>query len=290
MPSIDAILRANPEFVESMYRQYLADPDSVDPTWALFFAGFQYAGNGYRDAPARIQAVDGGGERTERTNGAAVPEPAVLTARGDLPDGADETTVAPGLRVYDMVWTYRAFGHLIADLNPLDRSGRTNPLLDLSEFGFTEEDLDSVVRCNTYREFQEGRLRDFLEALRETYCGTAGMEYMDVADKAQQEWLQERMEPVRNHPPLAPEQRLEILRQLVAADTFEETLHRRFPGAKRFSLEGGTSLIPLLVTFVEDTGGVRIPTQEFTPARFSSIRNILAFVDELRAAGKNVRP
>jgi 2-oxoglutarate dehydrogenase E1 component len=266
MPSIDAILRANPEFVESMYRQYLADPDSVDPTWALFFAGFQYAGNGYRGGVASSGVADGvyapqsNGQpaMAERTNGASVPEPVVLTARGDLPEGADHVTVAPGLRVYDMVWTYRAFGHLIADLDPLDRSERTNPLLDLAEFGFSEEDLDSVVRCNTYREFQEGRLREFLEALRDTYCGTVGMEYMDVADKAQQEWLQERMEPVRNHPPLEPESRREILRQMVAADTFEETLHRRFPGAKRFSLEGGTSLIPLLVTLVEESAATGV--------------------------------
>jgi 2-oxoglutarate dehydrogenase E1 component len=266
MPSIDAILRANPEFVESMYRQYLADPDSVDPTWALFFAGFQYAGNGHRGTVAPAGAAsgvyapepNGQGAPAERTNGGSVPEPVVLTARGDLPEGADETTVAPGLRVYDMVWTYRAFGHLIADLNPLDRSERTNPLLDLAEFGFTKEELDSVVRCNTYREFQEGRLREFLVALRDTYCGTMGMEYMDVADKAQQEWLQERMEPVRNHPPLEPEGRREILRQMVAADTFEETLHRRFPGAKRFSLEGGTSLIPLLVTLVEESAATGV--------------------------------
>ncbi|HET6342615.1 MAG TPA: 2-oxoglutarate dehydrogenase E1 component [Gemmatimonadota bacterium] len=267
MPSVDAILRASPEFVESMYRQFLADPDSVDPTWALFFAGFQYAGNGHRGGVAPAQAANGAsaalepvgpGSIAERANGGGIPEPVVLTARGDLPEGADHATVAPGLRVYDMVWTYRAFGHLIADLDPLDRSERTNPLLDLAEFGFSEEELDSVVRCNTYREFQEGRLREFLEALRDTYCGTVGMEYMDVADKAQQEWLQERMEPVRNHPPLEPERRREILRQMVAADTFEETLHRRFPGAKRFSLEGGTSLIPLLVTLVEESAATGV--------------------------------
>ncbi|MGH7563382.1 MAG: 2-oxoglutarate dehydrogenase E1 component, partial [Gemmatimonadota bacterium] len=113
-------------------------------------------------------------------------------------------------------------------------------------------------RCNTYREFQEGTLGEFREALRGTYSDTVGVEYMDVADKAQQEWLQERMEPVRNRPRLQPERRREILRQIVAADTFEETLHRRFPGAKRFSLEGGTSLIPLLVTLVEEAAATGV--------------------------------
>ncbi|MGH7557725.1 MAG: 2-oxoglutarate dehydrogenase E1 component [Gemmatimonadota bacterium] len=259
MPSIDAILRANPEFVESMYRQYLADPDSVDPTWALFFAGYRYAGNGRSATGVASSAqAPNGAPAAERANGRTRGEPVVLTARGAVPDGVDEAAVSPALRVYDMVWTYRAFGHLIADLNPLDDDPRSHPLLDLSEFGFTEEDLDSVVRCNTYREFQEGTLGEFREALRGTYSDTVGVEYMDVADKAQQEWLQERMEPVRNRPRLQPERRREILRQIVAADTFEETLHRRFPGAKRFSLEGGTSLIPLLVTLVEEAAATGV--------------------------------
>ncbi|MGH7549420.1 MAG: 2-oxoglutarate dehydrogenase E1 subunit family protein, partial [Gemmatimonadota bacterium] len=183
MPSIDAILRANPEFVESMYRQYLADPDSVDPTWALFFAGYRYAGNGRSATGVASSAqAPNGAPAAERANGRTRGEPVVLTARGAVPDGVDEAAVSPALRVYDMVWTYRAFGHLIADLNPLDDHPRSHPLLDLSEFGFTEEDLDSVVRCNTYREFQEGTLGEFREALRGTYSDTVGVEYMDVAD------------------------------------------------------------------------------------------------------------
>ncbi|MDX1624746.1 MAG: 2-oxoglutarate dehydrogenase E1 component [Gemmatimonadota bacterium] len=232
MPSLDAILRANPDYVDSLYRRWLEDPDAIDPSWALFFAGMQWAGNG----------------EVARREG----EPVVLTARGALPEGVDEETVSPALRIYDVVHTYRSYGHLISDLDPLDRGEREHPLLALSEFGFDESDLDEEVRCPTYHDLQEGTLAEFLESLRETYCRTIGVEYMDVTAKEQRRWLQERMEPVRNHPDLSADDRREILRELIAADTFEQTIHRRYPGAKRFSLEGGTTLVPMLRTMIEE--------------------------------------
>ncbi len=238
MPSLDAILRANPDFVDSLYRRWLDDPRSVDRSWALFFEGMRYAGNGTAAPAGRRGAVEG--------------EPIVLTARGALPEGAPEETVAPALRIYDVVYTYRAFGHLIADLDPLGRAPREHPLLDLSEFGFTEDDLDDEVRCPIYKDIQEGTLAEFLESLRDTYSRTIGVEYMELTDPAQREWLQERMEPVRNHPELSADRQRGILRELVAADTFEETIHRRYPGAKRFSLEGGTTLVPMLKTMVDE--------------------------------------
>lgn len=235
MPSLDAILRANPDYVDSLYRRFLADKDSVDPTWALFFAGIEWAANGR--ARASLRGASG--------------EPIVLTPTGALPEGAEEVALAPALRIYDLVHTYRSFGHLIADLDPLSDGPRSHPLLDLAEFGFSEEDLDLTVECSAFSGFQEGTIGEFLEALRATYCGTIGVEYMEAADKEQRDWLQQRMEPVLNHPALTGQRRREILEEIVAADTFEETIHRRFPGAKRFSLEGGTTLIPLLTTMVE---------------------------------------
>jgi 2-oxoglutarate dehydrogenase E1 component len=242
MPSLEAILRANPAYVDELYRRWREDPDSVDPTWALFFAGYEMGGG------------DGG-------NGRAAPAagpPSLLTAEGALPEGIDETTIDPALRIYDVVHTYRAHGHLIARIDPLGRNLEEHPFLALSEFGFTEHDLDHEVTCAVYKGLQHGTVRQFLEHLRATYCGTIGVEYMDIPDHQEREWLQERMEPVANHPPFETERKREILRQLVAADTFEETLHKRYPGAKRFSLEGGTTLVPLLMTIVEraSAGGV----------------------------------
>ena len=241
MPSLDAILRANPEYVDSLYRRWLEDPASVDPTWGLFFAGYELGGgNGGGNGAAAAVDRRAGANR----------EPIVLTERGAVPEGVEGAELAPALRAYDLVYTYRTYGHLIADLDPLGGGAREHPLLELSEFGFTEEDLDHEVRCSTYRDLQEGTLAEFLESLRETYCGTIGVEYMEVTEKEQRDWLQEQMEPVRNHPRLDPEQKREILRHLIAADTFEETIHRRYPGAKRFSLEGGTTLVPMLQTMV----------------------------------------
>jgi 2-oxoglutarate dehydrogenase E1 component len=240
MPSLDAILRANPDYVDSLYRQFLEDPESVDPTWALFFAGFQWKGDGVGAENGTDRAA------TETGNG----RPIELTSSGAIPEGVAPTEAAH-LRCYDLVHTYREFGHLIAELDPLGRGSREHPVLALSEFGFTEADLDQIVECSAYKGLQKGTLAEFLEALKATYCGTIGVEYMDVADTDEREWLQTRMEPDRNDPKLSPEQKRAVLRQLLAADTFEETLQRRFPVAKRFSLEGGTTLIPLLTTIVE---------------------------------------
>jgi 2-oxoglutarate dehydrogenase E1 component len=231
MPSLEAILRANPEFVDALYRRWRDDPDSVDPTWSLFFAGYELGGGNGRRAVAE--------------------PPVVLTERGALPEGIDETALEPGLRIYDLVHTYRAHGHLIAEIDPLGQNQREHAFLALSEFGYTERDLDHEVTCGVYKGLQHGTVREFLDHLRRTYCGTIGVEYMDIPDQEVREWLQERMEPVANHPALDAERRRAILRQLVAADTFEETLHKRYPGAKRFSLEGGTTLVPLLMTIVE---------------------------------------
>ena len=240
MPSLDAILRANPDYVDSLYRQFLEDPESVDPTWALFFAGFQWKSDG--------MGAENGTDRAaaEVGNGG----PIVLTSSGAIPEGVAPTEAAH-LRCYDLVHTYREFGHLIADLDPLQRGSRVHPVLALSEFGFAEADLDQIVECSAYKGLQKGTLAEFLEALKATYCETIGVEYMDVADTDEREWLQARMEPNRNDPGLSTEEKRTVLRQLLAADTFEETLQRRFPVAKRFSLEGGTTLIPLLTTIVE---------------------------------------
>jgi len=244
MPSLDAILRASPDFVDAMYRRWRDDPDSVDPSWALFFAGMEWGGDGRSGNGAAS------GLRVDEED-----EPIVLTARGALPEGIEQEHVASALRIYDVVYTYRAYGHLIARLDPLGRNPESHPLLALSEFGFTEDDLDQEVRCPAYRGMEEGTLEEFLAHLRATYCDTIGVEYMELDDKEERAWLQERMEPVRNHPEFEPASCRKILEELIAADTFEETIHRRYPGAKRFSLEGGTTLIPLLRSIVEEAAG-----------------------------------
>jgi len=154
----DEIARANPEYVDALYREYLRDPASVDERWALVFAGFDLA---LRDGSRHGGSID------------------------------------------ELVHSYRELGHLVADLDPLGGSAREHPLLRLAELGFTERDLERIVDWAPFKGGTRGPLRELIAALRETYCGTLGVEYLSVADKVRREWLQERVEPRRNHPDLS---------------------------------------------------------------------------------------
>src|SRR5205823_13422908 len=132
------------------------------------------------------------------------------------------------------------------------------PLLRLSELGFSERDLDRVVDWAPFKGGPRGPLRELIAALRETYCGTLGVEYLSVADKARREWLQARMEPRRNHPELGADERRAMLEGLVTAEMVEQFLQARYAGQKRFSLECAEALLPLLDAFVEDTARLEV--------------------------------
>jgi len=209
---LDAIQRANADYVDEMYRRFRKDPGSVPEDWAIFFAGFELA------APGR----PGGG----------VPG-------------------QPSGEVFGLVQHHRIFGHLAAWLDPLSAPPALPNVLDTESFGFSEADLDAGVAWEPFKGGERGPLRDLVAALRRTYCDTIGVEFMRLGDEERRAWLQERMEPVRNHPALEPAARVRILRQLVQADGFEEFLHTRYPGQKRFSVEGGGALIPMLDALVE---------------------------------------
>ena len=241
----EAVLRHNLDYVDAQHRRWLADPSSVGPTWAAFFEGYRLGGLHAEEEAA----VRGPGEAVA---GEAEGAPIYLTEQGGLPEGVDRSSVAPALRVYDLVHSYRSYGHLQAGIDPLGRSPRSNPLLDLDQFGLTEGDFGRRVRCETFRGFTEGTIGEFLTALRDTYCGAIGVEFMDVLGREPRDWLEERMEPCRNRAELSVEERRRLLRELVFCDTFEETLHRMYVGQKRFSLEGGTTLVPLLRRLIED--------------------------------------
>jgi len=158
--------------------------------------------------------------------------------------------VSKQTRVLQLIHAYRVRGHLVADLDPLDARREPHPDLDPATYGLTVWDLD--------REFltgglagrpsaeEQATLREILEVLRETYCGTIGVEYMYIADPERKSWLQHRMESTRNYPALDAASKKRVLEKLVEAESFERFLHARYIGHKRFSLEGGEALIPLL--------------------------------------------
>ncbi len=213
----DSVNAYSPEFLDSLYSQWQKDPGSVDRQWDWFFRGFDLA--------------------------AGAPPRAVLSPA----DEAGATVLAVG----DLIHSYREMGHLIANLDPLGNNTLRHPLLELSEFGLTEADLDRTVATGTFGGGAPVPLRQLIEMLRTTYCGTLAVEYMDIRDPAQRAFLQEGMEPILNKPALTAEKRKAILARIIAAEEFEQFLQRRHPTVKRFSIEGAESLIPLMDELID---------------------------------------
>jgi len=229
MDVVDHLL-LDPEFVDELYQRYQRDPGSVDESWAALFRSFD---RGY--AAGRPRAIAQSPSRTAR---------AAISA-------GEHEHFPPGIQIYDLVHTFREHGHLIAAIDPLGRGDREHPFLALEQFGFTTEDLDREVTCAGFHGTDRATVRNYIAILRETYCGPVGVEYTDIMDADRRDWLQKRMEPIRNRPRLTTADKRQLLQELIAADTFEETLHTMYLGAKRFSLEGSTTLIPLLRTIID---------------------------------------
>jgi 2-oxoglutarate dehydrogenase E1 component len=261
MTDLDLVSRVNADYVEEQYRRYRADPSSVDERWALFFAGFEMGIDGNGGAPnGATDALQGSFAAAQGATAAPNGASAVAGARATAPQvhpatGRDAEPVAG---VFDIVHSYRELGHLVAHLNPLGDKPAGHALLDPSEFGFTEADMDRVIECANFRGCATATLRELIERLQATYCRTLGVEYLHVQDRDQRLWLAERMEPTSNRPDLTPDDRRRILDDLVLAEGFEQFLQLRYTTAKRFSLEGGDALIPLLGTLVDEAGALGV--------------------------------
>ncbi len=197
--------------IENAYQRWCEDPASVDESWRLFFQGFEF--------------------------GASMPAPA--------PDGRAQTGVVR------LIYAYRDLGHFLARLDPLSEDRARHPLLELSEFGLSDADLDRTFDVSAFEGLSTAPLRELLKALRDTYCRTIGVEYMHIQDTHIRRWLRERMEPCRNQPSFGHDQKIRILKNLHYAELFERFLHTRYVGQKRFSLEGAETLIPILDAIVE---------------------------------------
>jgi len=225
MKPLEIVNRANADYIDRLYEQYQKDPRSLSEEWKTFFAGFD--AGAYRSTPPSAA-------------------PAGL-AQGPPPEGA----IPHMIGVYDLVHSYRELGHFVANLDPLGHNRPSHPLLDLSVFGMKQEDLSLQVGPSSFLGQTDGTLRDLIAKLRQTYCGTIGVEYTGIADKVQRDWLQQHMEPILNRPKFSAEEQKAIIFQLIASEEFEQFLHTRYVGSKRFSLEGADALIPLLNQVIE---------------------------------------
>jgi len=216
----------NAAFLEELYESWKSDASSVDPTWRAFFEGFEL-GCQLRP-PARA--------------GATTP------AGGPAPEFGN---VLPQARIYNLLFAYRALGHTLAHLDPLGLTPEENSDLALSTFRFTESDLDSIFDSGTLGGGGPRTLRDILTYLKQTYCDHIGVEFMHIMNFAIRRWLRDRMERSRNQPTFSPAQQRRILEKVIAAESLERFLHTRYVGQKRFSLEGGETLIAVLDTLLE---------------------------------------
>ena len=239
---------SNAPYVEELYEAYLENPGAVSDHWRRYFDSLQ-----------NVPAVDGSLDGRDLPH-APVIESFALRAKHNqfLPRVAerDLSVARKQLHVQSLIAAYRNLGNQYADLDPLKLRERPNfPELDPGFYDFTEADLDTTFRAdNLYFGVEQMSLRDILAGLRETYCGKVGAEFMYVMDPVERRWIQERLESTRTNPHFGPEKKIDILRQLTAAEGLERFLHTKYVGQKRFSLEGGESFIACMDEIVQQAG------------------------------------
>jgi len=235
----------NAAYVEAIYETYLEDPLAVSDAWRSFFDDLHRGQTGRSDqphSPVRAQFRD--------------------LARQRLPSAAGEVTrnladhERKQVRVLQLINAYRFRGHQYATLDPLGIGERPHvPDLDLDYHQLSEADLDLQFNTGSFLFGpKKAPLREILHALRTTYCGTVGAEYMHITDTAQKRWIQEQLEMRRAQPNFLADTKRRIFERITAAEGLERYLHTRYVGQKRFSLEGGEALIPMLDQLVQRAG------------------------------------
>lgn len=241
----------NAAYLETLYESYLKDPGAVDETWRRYF------------------------DTLPKTNGKDVPDIPHSEVRAQFYQLAQRNAhvvpasaaTAPGaehelkqIRVLQIINTYRARGHQHATFNPLGRG----ELPDIPEIGLhyqgvlSEADMDTVFRTGSWQGPKEAPLRDIIQMCKQVYCGSVGVEYMHITETPEKRWIQKRMEPVLGEPRHSIETRKWLLQRMLAAEGLERYLHSKYVGQKRFSLEGGEALIPMLGELINRAGSTGV--------------------------------
>ena len=238
----------NAPYVEEMYEAYLDNPGSVPDNWRSYF-----------DALQNVPATDGSDSRDVAH--APVIESFAQRAKSNAfavkASSTDLAVARKQVHVQSLIAAYRFLGSRWADLDPLKRTERPKiPELEPAFYDLSESDMDiPFSAANTYFSKAENMsLREIMQALRETYCGSVGAEFMHCTDPTEKRWWQERLESARSKPTFTVEKRKHILDRLTAAEGLERYLHTKFVGQKRFSLEGGESFIASMDELVQRAG------------------------------------
>ena len=230
------------EVIDDLYRQYLDNPQNVEPGWQKFFEGFEFARTVFKDAVST--AVD----------------------------------LEKEFRVINLIEDYRMRGHLFTETNPVRSRRKYTPTLDIENYRLTTNDLETVFQAGNHIGIGPATLKDIISHLKQTYCHSIGVEYKFIRNPEVVEWLRQKMESTRNTPVFSAEEKKMIFQHLKRAVGFEKFIHRKFIGQKRFSLEGGETLIPGLIALIDHGAGLGI--EEFVigmshRGRLNTLANVI---------------
>ncbi|MBT9488780.1 MAG: 2-oxoglutarate dehydrogenase E1 component, partial [Rubrivivax sp.] len=238
----------NAPYVEELYEAYLDNPGSVPDTWRAYFDNLQH-----------VPAVDGS-EARDVAHAPVIESFAQRAKSGGFvvkSTGDDLAIARKQLHVQSLIAAYRSLGARWADLDPLKRTERPKiPELEPAFYDLTESDMDITFSAtNTYfSKAEQMTLREIVQALRETYCGTVGAEIMHITEPVEKRWWQEKLETVRGKASFSTDEKKHILDRLTAAEGLERYLHTKYVGQKRFSLEGGESFIASMDEVIQRAG------------------------------------
>jgi 2-oxoglutarate dehydrogenase E1 component len=222
---------AHTSFFADLYDTYLQNPDSIEPSWRAFFQGFDFGMENYSEGLSQ--------------------ETSTVT----MPSNGEKVEISQKLekefKVVRLIDGYRSRGHLFTKTNPVRERRKYSPNLDIQNFGLSQADLTTVFNAGEIIGIGKSSLKDIIKHLEAIYCDAIGIEYMYVRKPEEIDWIQKKLNVNDNHPQFTTDQKKHILRKLNDAVSFESFLHTKYVGQKRFSLEGGESLIPALDAIIE---------------------------------------
>ena len=266
----------NAEYLEQLYAQYANDPNAVDAAWAEFFrqmgdaeldvkaeaSGPSWARNDWPPMPADdlTGALTGDWPAPAEAKAAGKKIKEKAAAKGvELTDDQVQRAVLDSIRALMLIRAYRIRGHLAADLDPLGmRAATPHPELDPKSYGFTGGDMDRPIFIDNVLGLQVATMRQIVDIVKRTYCGTFALQYMHISDPEQSAWLKERIEGYDKEITFTREGRKAILNKMVEAEGFEKFLHVKYTGTKRFGLDGGESLIPAMEQIIKRGGALGV--------------------------------
>ena len=242
----DFLIGGNAIFIAELQQRWRANPDQVTPEWAAWFEQL-----GAMDtAPDTTSSPPKWGGKASQVIGAKAVGIAEAEESGIIPKIGQENIRAATLdsiRAIMLIRAYRIRGHLQAKLDPLGMGSATyHPELDPLTYGFTDADMDRPIFINFVLGLEVATLNEILSLVKDTYCNTIGVEFMHIQNPEQKAWIQERIEGIRNQTTFTPRGKMAIYERLVSAEGFEQYLHKKYVGTKRFGLDGGEAVIPAL--------------------------------------------